>query len=60
VLNERLLPRQYYALAAQHGAGFEPDFLTLKSSKQTETPSDDGEPPFTDLTAVSLCCVGRN
>jgi len=31
VLNERLLPRQYYALTEQQGAGFEPDFLTLKS-----------------------------
>jgi len=50
VLNERLLPRQYYALTEQQGAGFEPDVLTLKSSAQTETASEDGEPPLTDLT----------
>ena len=29
VLNQRLLPRDYYALAEQHGARFEPDVLTL-------------------------------
>ena len=32
VLNQRLLPRDYYALAEQQGAGFEPDVLTLKAS----------------------------
>ena len=32
VLNQRLLPADYYALAEQQGAGFEPDVLTLKSS----------------------------
>jgi hypothetical protein len=31
VLNQRLRPAQYYALAAQHGAGFEPDVLTLRA-----------------------------
>ncbi|MFO0954829.1 MAG: DUF4058 family protein [Isosphaeraceae bacterium] len=31
VLNQRLLPADYYALAEQQGAGFEPDVLTLKS-----------------------------
>jgi hypothetical protein len=32
VLNERLLPRSYYALAEQDGAGFELDVLTLKEA----------------------------
>ena len=32
VLNQRLLPRDYYALADQQGAGFDPDVLTLKAS----------------------------
>ncbi len=31
VLNHRLLPAAYYALAEQQGAGFEPDILTLKA-----------------------------
>src|SRR4051812_33699866 len=31
VLNQRLLPGEYYALAEQQGAGFEPDVLTLKA-----------------------------
>ena len=33
VLNQRLLPTEYYALAEQQGAGFEPDVLTLKASE---------------------------
>ena len=33
VLNQRLLPAEYYALAEQQGAGFEPDVLTLKASE---------------------------
>ena len=36
VLNQRLLPREYYALAEQQGAGFEPDVLTLKASEAPE------------------------
>ncbi len=36
VLNQRLLPKDYYALAEQQGAGFEPDVLTLKTSEATE------------------------
>jgi hypothetical protein len=30
VLNQRVLPSEYYALAEQRGAGFEPDVLALK------------------------------
>ena len=41
VLNQRLLPGEYYALAEQQGAGFEPDVLTLKASESPE-PDDDG------------------
>jgi Protein of unknown function (DUF4058) len=40
VLNERLLPGDYYALAEQQGAGFEPDVLTLKTGA---IPVFDGE-----------------
>ena len=40
VLNQRLLPRDYYALAEQQGAGFNPDVLTLKASRGPE-PDDD-------------------
>jgi hypothetical protein len=36
VLNQRLLPREYYALAEQQGSGFEPDVLTLKASEAPE------------------------
>jgi Protein of unknown function (DUF4058) len=46
VLNQRLLPMEYYALAEQQGAGFEPDVLTLKASEASE-PDDDGlRPPL--------------
>jgi hypothetical protein len=37
VLNQRVLPRDYYALAEQQGAGFEPDILTLKATRETES-----------------------
>ncbi len=50
LLNERLLPRQYYALNEQQGAGFEPDVRTLKSSEQTESSNEDSEPPLTHRT----------
>lgn len=43
VLNQRLLPREYYALAEQQGAGYEPDVLTLKASGASEL-TDDDEP----------------
>src|SRR5215211_5894795 len=43
VLNGRLLPGEYYALAEQHGAGFEPDVLTLKATSTAE--ADDAETP---------------
>jgi Protein of unknown function (DUF4058) len=44
VLNQRLLPGDYCALAEQQGAGFEPDVLTLKT----------GETPEPDETARAL------
>ncbi len=44
VLNQRLLPAEYYALAEQQGAGFEPDILTLKASTPSE-PVDATHPP---------------
>ena len=44
VLNRRLLPREYYALAERQGAGFEPDILTLKASESPE-PGDPAGPP---------------
>src|SRR5262249_43709862 len=47
VLNQRLLPRQYYALAEQQGAGFEPDVLTLKTSGAPEPDDDGAQPPVT-------------
>ncbi len=40
VLNERLLPVEYYALAEQQGAGFEPDILTLKAGRAAEEADD--------------------
>jgi len=42
-LNRNLLPSDFYALAEQHGAGFQPDVLTLK----TGSPADE-EPAWTD------------
>ncbi len=45
VLNQRLLPTDYYALAEQQGAGFEPDVLTLKASERPEE-EDDGSQPL--------------
>ena len=44
VLNQRLLPGDYYALAEQQGAGFEPDILTLKAS-QSPGPDEPADPP---------------
>jgi hypothetical protein len=44
VLNQRLLPTEYYPLAAQHGAGFEPDILTLKASEAPEWEDDASQP----------------
>jgi Protein of unknown function (DUF4058) len=43
VLNRRLLPAEYYALAEQQGAGFEPDVLTLKASEASEA-ADEAAP----------------
>jgi hypothetical protein len=45
ILNQRLLPTEYYALAEQQGAGFEPDVLTLKASEAPE-PDDVGSRQF--------------
>jgi hypothetical protein len=46
VLNQRLLPMEYYALAEQQGAGFEPDVLTLKASEASELDDDGLRPPL--------------
>jgi hypothetical protein len=43
VLNDRLLPSQYYALDEQQGAGFESDVLTLKVSEGSEPVDGPGE-----------------
>ncbi len=47
VLNQRLLPRDYYALAEQQGAGFEPDVLTLKASGAPAADDNPAQPPVT-------------
>ena len=47
VLNQRLLPREYYALAEQHGASFTPAVLTLKTSESPKPDGDDALPPAT-------------
>jgi Protein of unknown function (DUF4058) len=44
VLNQRLLPEEFYALAEQQGAGFEPDVLTLKANNSSEGGGDSVEP----------------
>ena len=49
VLNDRFLPREYYALAEQHGASFEPDVLTLKTSGLAKVDEDASEPPASSL-----------
>jgi hypothetical protein len=46
VLNQRLLPSEYYALAEQQGAGFEPDVLTLKAPDSSEFTGDGFQPPM--------------
>jgi hypothetical protein len=43
VLNQRLLPREYYALTEQQGGGFEPDVLTLKSRAEEPDRDDDDD-----------------
>jgi hypothetical protein len=44
VLNERVLPADYYALAEQQGAGFEPDVLTLVAPASKQSGADDPPP----------------
>jgi hypothetical protein len=43
VLNQRLLPGEYYALAEQQGSGFEPGVLTLKMNDAAEVGGDSAE-----------------
>ncbi len=50
VLNDGLLPGEYYALAEQQGAGFEPDVLTLKASGTSEADEEAPRPAETRLT----------
>ena len=40
-LNNGLLPSDYYAMAEQHAAGYEPDVLTLQGGNDDEDDSDD-------------------
>jgi hypothetical protein len=47
VLNQHLLPSEYYALAEQHGASFEPDVLTLRTSGAVEPEAEPVQPPVT-------------
>ena len=44
VLNQRMLPGDYYALAEQQGAGFEPDILTLKAGGSPDLEESGGSP----------------
>jgi hypothetical protein len=55
VLNQRLLPGDYYALAEQQGAGFAPDILTLKAEGFSDPDGGESvaEPP-------SPATAGRN
>jgi hypothetical protein len=46
VLNQRLLPADYYALAEQQGAGFEPDVLTLRAGVASEPDEDPADRPM--------------
>ena len=43
-LNRGLLPRGYYALSEQHGAGFQPDVLTLKTGTPAPERTNGGGP----------------
>ena len=56
VLNHRVLPGEYYALAEQQGAGFEPDVLTLKAS---ESPLADDAGGTARCTSVGQGRRGR-
>ncbi len=40
VLNQRLLPGEYYALTEQQGGGFEPDVMALKSRVEPDQDED--------------------
>jgi hypothetical protein len=51
ILNQRLLPREFYALAEQQGAGFEPDILTLKAR---EAPAQDDDEPQSPVASRSV------
>ena len=50
VLNQRFLPREYYALAEQHGASFEPDVLTLKTSGSAKLDEGVVDSPFSSTS----------
>ncbi len=47
-LNQGFLQDPYYALTEQHGAGFEPDMLALRTEPTVETGSDFGFDPSAD------------
>jgi hypothetical protein len=46
VLNQHLLPAEYYALAEQQGAGLEPDVLTLRAGAASGPDEDPTERPM--------------
>ena len=52
VFNQRLLPREYYALAEQQGAGFEDDVLTLKAAEAPQQDDDGSQPPAASRAGV--------
>src|SRR3954453_13227551 len=56
VLNQRLLPGEYYALAEQQGAGFEPEVLTLKANVAAPEAADKTPP---DVPSTAGHCEGN-
>ena len=51
-MNAGLLPKEYYALAEQHAAGFEPDVLALEETSGGDTEPDWSESPASGGTAL--------
>ena len=59
VLNQRLLPRAYYALAEQQGAGFEPDVLTLMTTTPPESENDEEKRPASPISDLGGVLVAE-
>ncbi len=53
-LNHGVLPRDYYAMAEQHAAGFGPDVLTLQLSERDDVAFDGPQSPAGNGTGVCL------